>query len=171
MDWKKKDTALNRAIDMEEEGKQFYLKAAKNVQSPLARIIFEEFARDEDSHIKKIREIHGRLKEQGSIGEWVTSVSGPFRSEKIFQESLIKKAKASTGDMDTLRFALDREEKSEKYYEDLSRETSETIEKRFYQTLAYEERGHYLKVLDAIEYLLDPEGWFRIKEKNGLDGG
>jgi len=168
---RKKEEALKQAIKVEEEGKQFYLQAAEKCQSVLAQRIFEELARDEDLHIKKIHEIYGRLKEEKPVGEWVTSVGEPSRLEKVFQESLVEKASASSDDLEALRFAQDREEESVKYYEDLARESPDPQEKRFYLTLSYEERGHHLSIIDSIEFLTDPEGWFRMKERAGLDGG
>ncbi len=170
MDIKKEET-LKRAIEMEEEGKQFYLQAAGKAQSHLARRVFEELACEEDLHIRKIHEIFDRLKEEKPFGEWITSVVDPSQLEKVFQESLVEKAKASSDDLDALRFALEMEEKSTKYYEDLAGETSDTQERRFYLTLSHEEMGHYLQIMDSIEYLTDPVGWLRVKERGGLDGG
>ncbi|RLB06794.1 MAG: hypothetical protein DRG50_04665 [Deltaproteobacteria bacterium] len=167
---KKKEEALKRAIEMEQEGKRFYLEAAQRSQSHLAKEIFEELAREEDLHVKKIREIYERLKKNEAFGEWITSVNDTSKLQKVFQESLMEKAKASPGDLEALRFAMDREEKSVKYYEGLATETSNPQERRFYLTLSHEERGHYLQIMDSIEYLTDPVGWLRQKEKAGLDG-
>ncbi len=167
----KKEEALKRAIRMEEEGKRFYLQAADKSQSLLARRLFEELAREEDLHIKKIQEIYGRLKEGKLLGEWITSVADPSKLEKVFQDSLVEKAMDTTDDLEALRFALDREEKSIKYYGDLAEETADPQERRFYLTLSHEERGHYLQIMDSIEYLTDPVGWLRLQEKGGLDGG
>lgn len=167
----KKEEALKRAIEMEVEGKRFYLQAAEKSQSLLARRVFEELAREEDLHIQKIQEIYDRLKREKALGEWITSVADPSKLKKVFQESLVEQAKASSDDLEALRFALDREEKSAKYYVDLVGETSDPHERRFYLTLSHEERGHYLEIMDSIEYLTDPVGWLRLQEKGGLDGG
>jgi len=167
----KKEEALKRAIEMEEEGKRFYLQAVGRAQSQLARRIFEELAREEDLHIKKIQEIYDRLKEEKPLGEWITSVVDLSKLEKVFQESLVEKARGSSDDLEALRFGLEMEDKSIKYYEDLARDTSNAQERRFYLALSHEERGHYLQIMDSIEYLTDPVGWLRLKEKGGLNGG
>ena len=44
-------------------------------------------------------------------------------------------------------------------------------ERDFYETLAAEEREHYLILLDYYEYLKDPAGWFVKGEHPSLDGG
>jgi rubrerythrin len=155
---------------MEKEGKRFYLQSAEKSQSLLAKRIFEELAYEEDLHIKKIDEIYSKLRERKGFKDWVTSIGEPSKIKKVFEEFLIPKASASKGELDALRFALDLEDKSIKYYEGLATEAENPNEKRFYLTLSYEERGHYLMILDSIEFLTDPEGWFRLKEGEILEG-
>lgn len=167
----KRENAFKRAIEMEQEGKQFYLQSAKNVKSMLAKKIFKELAKEEDVHIHTIKRIYGNLREDKPFKEWVTSVGASGKLEKVFKNSLVEKAKASQDDMNALRFALDMEDKSTKYYEGLANETENPFEKRFCLTLSYEERGHYLKIMDSIEYLTDPAGWYYVKEGSMVDGG
>jgi rubrerythrin len=171
VNWKNREESLKKAIEMEEEGKKFYLQVAEKAKSLLAGRIFEELAKEEDLHIKKIKEVFNKLKEKKPLEKRITSVGDPEKMEKVFKESLTEKAAASTDDLEALNFALEREDKSVRYYETLSQQTDDSLERRFYLTLSYEERGHYLRILDAIEYLTDPIGWFRIKEKSGLNGG
>jgi len=161
---------LKKAIEMEEEGKQFYLQSAQKAKSLLARKIFQELADEEELHKEKIEELFEDLRQGKSLNKWVTKVADSSKLEKVFQDSLMEKATASSDDLDALRFALDLENKSVKYYENLNEATSDPRQRRFYLTLSQEERGHYLKLLDSIEYLTDPEDWFQVKEKPGLDG-
>jgi rubrerythrin len=167
----KSETALKLAIEMEEEGKQFYLQSAGKVKSILAKKIFEELAVQEDYHIVMAKKIYSELKAEQPFKRWMTSTHGAEKLEKIFRESLIDKAKASEDDLTALRFGLDREEKSITYYEKLAGEADNPFEKRFYLTLSYEERGHYLRIIDAIEYLTDPVGWLYVSERDMVDGG
>ena len=167
----KSETALKLAIEMEEEGKQFYLQSAAKVKSILAKKIFEELAVQEDYHIVMAKKIYSELKEEQPFKRWITSTHGALKLEKIFRESLVDKAKASEDDLAALRFGLGREEKSITYYEKLAGEAENQFEKRFYLALSYEERGHYLRISDAIEYLTDPAGWLYISERDMVDGG
>jgi rubrerythrin len=166
------ETALKRAIEMEQEGKRFYLESASSVKSGLARRIFEELAKEEDYHIIMIKKIYKQITEDKKpLTEWITSTGGPGDLEKVFQESLKEEAKASADDLSALRFGLEREEKSISYYEALAREAESNFEKRFYLTLSYEERGHHLRIMDAMEFLTDPASWYYIKEGDMVDGG
>jgi len=161
--------ALKKAIQMEEEGKQFYLKAAKEAKNLLVKRVFEQLAQEEDLHIKKINEVYHLLKEEKPLG-WITSVGDSSRVQKVFQECLMEQAKGAQDEIQALHFALAREEESIKYYENLAAQTDNNKEKRFYLTLSREERDHYLTILDSIEYLTDPVGWLQVHEKTGLEG-
>ncbi len=166
-----RQTALKQAIEMEEEGKRFYLESAAKVKSSLAKKIFEELAVQEDYHIVMINKIFSEMTQDDALKGWITSTHGETNLEKIFKESLIEKAKASKDDLEALRFGLEREEKSIAYYETLASSANNYFEKRFFLALSYEERGHYLRLLDAIEYLTDPAGWLYVAERSMVDGG
>ena len=166
-----KEQSLQLAIDMEREGKAFYLKAESGAENTLAKRIFEELARQEDFHIERILSIYEQMKKEEPLKEWITSVVGVGKLDKVFQESLQEKAQASENDLNALRFGLEIEDKSVKYYEKLANQALNSYEKRFYLTLSHEERDHYLRIMDSIEYLSDPVGWFYTKQRSMVDGG
>jgi|WetSurMetagenome_2_1015567.scaffolds.fasta_scaffold527563_2 rubrerythrin len=166
-----REMALKQAIEMEEEGKKFYLESEALVKSSLAKRIFKELALQEDNHIVMIKKIYAEMSADESLKAWITSAHEPGNLEKIFKESLIDKAKASKDDLNALRFGLEREEKSIAYYETLANGAESYFEKRFFLALSYEERGHYLRLMDAVEYLTDPAGWLYMTERDMVDGG
>ena len=170
MESKGKD-ALLRAIEMEKEGKRFYIESAQKVASALAKKIFEELAVAEDKHIEVITKIYDGLQADRPLRQWVTEI-GPSgkKIEKVFEESLVEKAKASEDDLRALEFGLKMENKSIEYYESLAADTGDRFEKRFYLALSYEERGHALTLLDSIEYLTDPASWMFMRGGHYLDG-
>lgn len=165
----KGETALKKAIKLEKDGIDFYLKSADKAKNKFTKNIFEELAKEEENHIKAIHRIYESLK-SGSKREWIT-YSDEKNIEKVFQEALIEKAKKSKNDIEALKFALELEVKSIKYYEGLAKRAEDNFERRFYLTLSYEERGHYLKLLDSIEYLSNPAGWYYVRERSMVDGG
>ena len=117
---KTKEQSLQLAIQMERDGKAFYLKAATGGENVLAQKIFEELARQEDFHIDRILQIYEQMKKEQPIKEWITTVAGVGKLEKVFQESLQEKAQASENDLNALRFGLEIEDKSVKFYENLA---------------------------------------------------
>ncbi len=162
---------LETAVQMEQEGKAFFLKAADGATSILARNVFTELARQEDFHIRKIIEIYDELKKDGAMGQRVTTVVDADGLGKVFEASLAEKVKGTESDMKALNVGLEIEEKSIKHYETLAAISENQREKRFYLTLSREERGHYLWIMDAIEYLSDPVGWYYVKQGSMVDGG
>lgn len=166
---------LTSAISMERDGKRYYLLCANKVKNEFGKKLFEKLAEYEDLHIKKIEEVYQKLKEDKKL-EFITSTGGDIKRlrENIFKEaikSLDKNIKPDADDLFALKEGMRLEEKSEEYYNTLAKETENIFEKRFYLTLAYEERGHYLLLFDSLEYLTNPESWFILHEKHTLDGG
>ncbi len=73
-------------------------------------------------------------------------------------------------ELEAIRIAMNMEIKSHNRYQSLSDESTYAVEKRFYEGLAGEKRGHQLALSDAYEYLSDPAGWFTKTEHWSLDG-
>ncbi len=166
-----KEKCMTQAIEMEKEGKAFYLSAASSAGNEFAKLVFTGLAEEEDYHIAKIGEIYERIRHEEPLKEWITCVIAPTARRDIFAEGLSSRARASAGDFDALRLGLEMEEKSVRYYQGLADNAQDRYEKRFYLALTQEERGHYLKIMDSIEYLSDPEGWYRVHERSMVDGG
>ena len=113
-------------------------------------------------------------KKEGKWEERITVIGSPDRVKTVFAEAIEKidqEIKANTSDLEALKKAMKLEERGEKLYNGLSEKATNSFEKRFFLTLATEERGHFLLILDSFDYLSDPAGWFAQKERSGLDGG
>ena len=164
---------LQLALRMEADDKKFYQKASKKSSNKLAKELFRQLANEEDVHRKKFEEIYKALKR----GQNWPDVEPPSeKGEKI--KSLFAEAtkalgsnfKVAESEFEAIKIAMDMEVKSYNLYYSRSKESTLPVEKQFYQTLAGEERGHHLALLDAYEYLSDPVGWFTKKEHWSLDG-
>ena len=59
---KKTMDILRSAIQMEIDGKEFYLEAGEKSSNKLARELFQRLASEEDDHRRKFEEIHEALK-------------------------------------------------------------------------------------------------------------
>jgi len=79
--------------------------------------------------------------------------------------------KAAPAELDAITIAMDMENKTYDFYKSRGEEAVYDVEKRFYEALAAEERGHYLALVDYREYIIDPAGWFTKIEHHSLDGG
>ena len=164
---------LQLAVRMETDGKEFYQKASRKSSNKLAKELFHHLADQEDVHRKKFLEIYEALK-KGQHWPDVESQSGKGAEIKsLFAEAtkaLGSNFKAAEPEFEAIKIAMDMEVKSYNLYYSRSKESTLPVEKQFYQTLAGEERGHHLALLDSYEYLSDPAGWFTKKEHWSLDG-
>ncbi|MFC1924223.1 ferritin family protein [Chloroflexota bacterium] len=171
---KKNTQALEKALQMEIEGQEFYRKAEQGSDSSLAKELFRHLVEEENLHINKINEIYRAIK---SRAEWPNEET-VFKHEKslksVFKEAIEnmdKNVKVSSSEIEAFKTAMDMEDKSYSFYNSRVEEAVSPAEKSFYQALTAEERGHYLTLLDSYEYLTDPQGWFVKQEHSILDGG
>ena len=164
---------LQLAVQMEADGKKFYQKASRKSSNKLAKELFHQLANEEDIHRKKFVEIYKALKR----GQKWPDVEPPSEKGKKFKslfaeatEALGRTFKVAESELEAIKIAMDMEVRSYNLYHSRSAESTLPVEKQFYKTLAGEERGHHLALLDTYEYLSDPAGWFTKKEHWSLDG-
>lgn len=164
---------LQLAVRMETEGKEFYGKAGEKSTNRLTEELFKHLAREEDAHRKKFEQIYGAFKRERN---W-PNVEPPSEKGKalksLFAEAtraLGTKVKIAESELEAIKIAMNMEVKSYDLYHSRSEESAYHAERRFYEVLAGEERGHQLALSDAYEYLSDPAGWFTKTEHWSLDG-
>jgi rubrerythrin len=164
---------LQLAVQMEIEGKEFYHKASRKSSNKLAKELFQQLANEEDVHRKKFEEIYKAFKRVQNWPDVEPPVEKGRRLKTLFAEAtktLGSKFKVAESELEAIKLAMDMEVRSYNLYNARSAESTLPVEKQFYKTLAGEERGHHLALLDSYEYLSDPVGWFTKKEHWSLDG-
>ena len=164
--------ALKDAVQMELEGRQFYQEAAKKVENAGVRQIFEYLAESEKYHIDKFNEIYRSLEKDPA---WTAPMAAfnPPKHEPYVCVMAMTQADQGTGgkdDLQALRTGLKMEECGIDYYTKLARETNNPLARRFFMSVAHEERGHYLTLMDMHNYLTLPEDWFYVKQMSNVDG-
>jgi rubrerythrin len=164
---------LQLAVQMETDGKEFYQKASRKSGNRLAKELFRQLAHEEDIHRRRFEEVYRAIKK----GRKWPDVEPPYeKGEKIkslFAEAtkaLGSKFKVAESELEAIKTAMDMEIRSYNLYHSRSAESALPAEKKFYEALAGEERGHHLALLGSYEYLSDPAGWFTKKEHWSLDG-
>jgi rubrerythrin len=164
---------LQLGVHMEIDGKEFYLKASEKSGNKLGKELFQQLANEEDVHRKRFEQIYEALRS----GQGWPDVEPPSEKGRtlrsLFSEAtraLGSKVEVAESELGAIRVALDMEEKSYDLYDSRSKESTLPVEKRFYEALAGEERGHHLALADSLEYLSDPAGYFTKTEHWSLDG-
>ena len=79
-------------------------------------------------------------------------------------------AKSDEDDLKAVKIAIDFETKGEMFYNDLAKKVDNPMEKKFYEFLTSIEREHRLSLEDTLEFFQDPAGWYRMKERQHVDG-
>jgi len=164
---------LQLAVQMEVDGKEFYQKASRKSSNRLAKELFHQLASEEDTHRRKFEEVYRAIKRGRDWPDVAPASEKGKRLKSLFSEAtkaLGSKFKVAESELEAIKTAMDMEVRSYNLYHTRSKEAALPVEKRFYETLAGEERGHHLALVGSYEYLSDPTGWFTQKEHWSLDG-
>ncbi len=165
---------LRMAIQMEVEGKEYYLQVSENSSNELGRKLLASLAAEEDTHRRKFEEIYSSIQRERSWPATDFSPDGGKRLRTILALAEGKKespVSAPEVELDAIQTAIDIESKTYDFYRSRGKSAIHDAERKFYQMVAAEEQEHHLVLLDYYNYLKDPEGWFSVKEHHSLDGG
>jgi len=166
--------ALQIAIQMEIDGKKYYLKASQESGNELGRKLLQSLAAEEDVHRHNFEEIYDAIRSKKAWPTTDFKPDGGKRLRTIFakvSEGMGANVKAVTTEFDAVKTAMDMENKSYDFYKSQSKEAAYDAQRDFYETLVAEEREHHLILLDYYEYIKDPAAWFVTQEHPSLDGG
>jgi len=165
--------AIDVALTNEMRERKFYLKHAERTRNPVGKVMFQQIADEELEHYERLKQLHSKWEKEGKWPETIPLKVQNTTIKDVLLDALSKagkKAESDADDLEAIRTAIDFEDKGVKYYEHLRDMVTETREKQFFSLLSHIEREHYLSLLDAEEYLTDPESWFLKKERHTLDG-
>ena len=166
--------ALQIAIQMEIDGKEYYQKVSRSSNNQLGRELFKSLSAEEDFHRQKFEEIYEAIRSKKAWPETDFQPDGGKRLRTIFAgaiERIGSDIKAPASELEVIETAMDMENKTYDFYTSQGKIATYDAERGFYDALAVQERGHHLVLLDCYEYLKDPAGWFVSKEHPSLDGG
>lgn len=161
--------AIQTAIQMEIDGKEFYLQAAKASKNELGRQLFSSLAAEEDIHRQKFEEIFRTIQSKKAWPEVKLTPHG--KEMKTLFAGAAADVKAAGSELEAIRTAMDMENKTRDFYQERSSKAAFDAEKRFYLALVGQESVHHTLLLDYFEYLQNPAQYFTMKERHSLDGG
>ncbi len=162
-DKKKALTALSQALKLEQEGREFYLKAADETLDSHGKAMFLSLADDERMHAEMIqRQLHAI--EGDGLYVLLPDLSAPAidLDAKLFppaQQEVEKKVGVNPSEIDALHVALENEIKSYDLYRAAAKETTDAAGKQMYQWLASAEMTHFNLLMSVYESLVAGGGW------------
>ncbi len=166
--------AVRIAIQMEIDGKEYYLKASWESSNQLGKKLLQSLAAEEDIHRKKFEDIYNAIRVRSGWPITNFQPDGGKGLRTVFArtiETVGSNIKILATELDAIAKAMDMENKTYDFYESQAKNAEYDAEKDFYETLAAEEREHHLILMDYYEYLKNPAAWFVNKERPSLDGG
>lgn len=164
---------LQIAIQMEIDGQEFYLKAAKESRNDLGRKLLERLAAEEDIHRQKFEQIYETIRNKKGWPVVSFQPDGGRTLRTVFAHALEEggaRFKARASELAAVKTAREMEAKTYDFYQSQSKKATYAAERNYYETLAGEEQEHSLILADYYEYLQNPAGWFVKKEHPSLDG-
>ena len=155
---------LRMALQLEQEGKQFFAEAATNVTGKAARQTFEFLAAEEDKHIQRIQDFYRSLEQSGGrdIPEFEESdAEARLAGFDNRMAELRDEIRPTLSDVDAYRIALRFENGAEEFYALHVTESADPRIQRFYIWLINEESMHARVLNSCIQFAEDPAAWFQ----------
>ena len=149
---------LEFAMQMELDGKEFYLRGAESTKEPNLKKVFEMLAEEEERHYRFFQKLQkGDASAEGELDPGGSDTMG--ESKTLFKQLADKGATTLVGsDARSLwQKAREIEEKSERLYREKADEESDEAKKKLLNRIADEEQNHIYLVDNVLVYLRDPE--------------
>jgi len=162
-------SALESAIQLEIDGKEFYLRMSGGSGNAMGKKLFESLAAEEDIHRQKFEKIFKAIAAQKSWPE--VKIERHIGALKTIFANASENAQFTGSELEAVQTAMKMENKTRDFYLTRSEKAVFPAEKKFYEALAKEERIHHTLLQDYYEYMQNPAQYFTIKEKHSLDGG
>ncbi len=154
--------AVNFAIQLENDGIEFFLKAAARTKNQLGKVMFLSFVEDEKEHIRRIKMMTAGLIEPESAAAAREYSSPRDRLKTIFkdmQSVITDEVHTEASDLDAIKISLNIERKVYKFYEVAAKESFSVREKELYKFLAKEEIIHFQILKNAYTHLSNIANW------------
>ncbi len=164
-------SALKTAIQMEIDGKEFYLDAAKSSTNDMGKKLLGKLADEEDIHRRVFENIYHALSDRKGWPEKTVHKTEVKTILSEMKDQAGKDFKPRQEEIDAVQTAIGLETKTFDYYEEQAKKASYPAEKEYFQSLALQEHEHHKALLSYYEFLKDPQAWFVEMEHPSLDGG
>ncbi|MBD3225073.1 MAG: hypothetical protein GF313_10120 [Caldithrix sp.] len=157
---------LQKSIELEEQGYQYYTDAAEKVTNSLGKRTLERLANDERIHIKRFTELYNAVSDN-TIDKVNIEDTQPTTFDEIFNrlkdqldDAIEDMSEKGVDDEEVIEMALDLENTTRFFYENAAESTNDPKIKKLYQLLANEEKAHYQILRKTIQFLEDPSLFF-----------
>ena len=168
---------IKQARQLEDEGREYYLEAARRANNPLAQNTFQWLAEQEQEHKQYFAAYYQVMAEELN---WpaMSQMGVSMRDVRREADSIFKQAREQVqgaisediGLTELYQDAMDLERRSIDLYRTQAQRTGDENAREFYEFLAEQERGHLSLLATTLEYLDEPESWYLTEEQWTVEG-
>lgn len=161
---------LNRALELENRGHDFYSLAAKAASDLQARAFFQYMADQELAHLNVIKKIYDRLDEDSCWQEGQGMELPQSALNELFLKMTQNRASSDADLMKAIDEGIVFETEVRALYAREVEKAGCDGEKRFLTLMVGEENLHQQTLADLKLYYTDPVGWAERMDHGHLDG-
>ncbi len=161
-------SVFEHAMQMEMDGRDFYLAASEKTENPMLKKILLQLADDENKHyalFKALRDGMDTSYDESSSTSILSSVKNIFIEMKESGEEFTFDDDAQT----IWAQAREVEKKAEAFYREKSEEVEKANEKTALLRVADEEHKHWVTLDNVIQFLDKPKTWLEDAEWNDIE--
>ena len=152
------------AIQMESDGRAFYLDLAEKARNKGIRNILTMLADDEAKHQQTIEQMRDGLAVMAE-SEILSNAKNVFQQMKAFGDEFDVNC-----DADQLyRQAMEAEQKSMSFYLDRADQEKDATRCELFKAMADEEKKHYHLLASILEFVARPKTWLDDAEFSNLE--
>jgi len=166
--------ALRTAIQMEIDGKEYYLKTSQTSSNKMGAKLLRSLSQAEDAHRQKFIDIYESIRDRSAWPKTELKSDITKGLKTIFStatKTMATRTKPLESELEAVQTAMKMENKTLDFYTGLLAKATDAAEKSFYKAITAEEREHHIVLQNYYEFLKDPTGWFSKSERHSLDGG
>ena len=163
-----RDDVAKAAIQLERDGRAFYLEVAQKTRSNLTKQMFLSLADDELDHIQWITNMVPGVDTASEANRRLYERLRPIFAD--VPEAKMRKIAQSDDDVEAINVALGIEKQSVDAYERWESEAAEEDVKSTCNVLAGVERFHIQVLSNTLEYLEHTPDWFMQEEQWNFEG-
>ena len=161
---------LNKALEMETRGRDFYEEVSAAAKDVLVRDFFKFLAEQETVHINIIKQIHSRLGHDSCWAGAREPQSGGESLNKIFMNLAKSKPSSNSDILQAIDHGIAFETEAAAFYKNELPNTACESEKDFLLALYGEETDHRQVLADMRLFYTNPEAWAEKMDNMHLDG-
>ena len=155
--------ALSQALKLEREGREFYLKAARETANQKGRAMFLSLADDERMHLETVERQLRAIEREGAYLELpnvdVPDIDLDLELFPPQRQEVKERIGVNPNALEALHVALDIEMRSHRLYRTAVKETKDEAGNRMYRWLAHAEMTHFNLLMSNYESLVSLGGW------------